>query len=93
MGSGSQENVSGIAMAMRVAPLSPGRRATHIATRVPTSGYRMLGQVRTKTIPFQAAARTLLSSNVTVIGSILGVTRAPGRRTVAWPASPPRRAA
>lgn len=37
-GSGSQESVNGIASAISVAPLTPGRNATTIANSVPTTG-------------------------------------------------------
>jgi hypothetical protein len=54
-GSGSQSSVSGIASAIRVNPLRPGKKAKTMARSVPTIGYRIFGHEKTSSRPFQAA--------------------------------------
>jgi len=55
IGRGSQAAVKGIAKAMSVTPLIPGRTETTIAKRVPRIGYRILGHEKTNRRPSQAA--------------------------------------
>ena len=58
VGNGSQLRVKEIASAIRVTPLSPGRKANTMASSVPTTGYRKLGQDETNNRPCQAAWKT-----------------------------------
>ena len=59
-GSGCHWKVSGIANAISVTPLKPGRNENTMARRVPATGYRMFGQEKTIRSPSQAASATKL---------------------------------